>query len=75
MIVDSPGVGESDDMDETVVEYLPEAFAFIYVINCTNAGGVQKDRVSTNDTGVCMENIDTLQKPKQLFFKYIYLVI
>ena len=33
-------------MDEIVREYLPEAFAFIYVINRTNAGGVQKDRVS-----------------------------
>ena len=46
VIIDSPGVGESEIMDEMVREYLPEAFAFIYVINCTNAGGVQKDRVS-----------------------------
>ena len=46
MIIDSPGVGESDEMDEMVIEYLPEAFAFLYVIDCTHAGGVQKDRVS-----------------------------
>lgn len=46
VIIDSPGVGESEIMDEIVREYLPEAFTFIYVINCTNAGGVQKDRVS-----------------------------
>ena len=46
MIIDSPGVGESDEMDEMVIQYLPQAFAFIYVINCTNAGGIQKDRVS-----------------------------
>ena len=46
VIIDSPGVGESEIMDEIVREYLPEAFKFIYVINCTNAGGVQKDRVS-----------------------------
>ena len=32
-------------MDEIVVNYLPNAFAFIYVINSSNAGGVQKDRV------------------------------
>lgn len=44
MIVDSPGVG--DEMDEMVIQYLPEAFAFIYVVNSSNAGGVQKDRVS-----------------------------
>ena len=33
-------------MDEVVVNYLQNAFAFIYVINSTLAGGVQKDRVS-----------------------------
>lgn len=46
VIVDSPGVGESEIMDDIVVRYLPNAFAFIYVINSGNAGGVQKDRVS-----------------------------
>jgi len=48
VIVDSPGVGESEIMDDIVVNYLPNAFAFIYVINSGNAGGVQKDRVSVN---------------------------
>ena len=33
-------------MDNIVVNYFPNAFAFIYVINSGNAGGVQKDRVS-----------------------------
>ena len=47
VIIDSPGVGESDEMDEIVIKYLPEAFAFIYVANSTIAGGVKKDRVST----------------------------
>ena len=28
------------------MDYLPKAFAFIYVINSENAGGMQKDRVS-----------------------------
>ncbi|XP_022806599.1 U-box domain-containing protein 35-like [Stylophora pistillata] len=32
-------------MDDIVKAYLPEAFAFIYVINSVNAGGIQKDRV------------------------------
>lgn len=47
VIVDSPGIGESAEGSEVVIKYLPKAFAFIYVINCANAGGVQKDRVST----------------------------
>ncbi|CAH3030375.1 unnamed protein product, partial [Porites evermanni] len=45
VIIDSPGVGESDEMDEIVIKYLPEAFAFIYVANSTIAGGVKKDRL------------------------------
>ena len=45
-MVDSPGIGESTIMDDMVKEYLPEAFAFIYVINCENAGGIQPDRVT-----------------------------
>ncbi|XP_078379644.1 uncharacterized protein LOC144662656 [Oculina patagonica] len=45
VMVDSPGIGESDIMDKMVEEYLPEAFAFIYVINSANAGGIQKDRI------------------------------
>ena len=49
VIIDSPGIGESDIMDEIVTQYLPQAFAFIYVINSANAGGVQKDRVSIDN--------------------------
>ena len=36
-------------MDEIVTQYLSEAFAFIYVINSANAGGVQKNRVSIDN--------------------------
>ena len=45
MIVDSPGIDESTIMDDIVNKYLPEAFAFIYVINSENAGGIWPDRV------------------------------
>ncbi|XP_002732513.1 uncharacterized protein LOC100370751 [Saccoglossus kowalevskii] len=44
-IVDSPGIGENEAMDNIVTSYLNEAFAFIYVINSANAGGVQEDRL------------------------------
>ena len=44
-IVDTPGIGESEEMTHILVNYLPEAVAFIYVINTANAGGVQDDRV------------------------------
>ena len=47
-------------MDEIVTQYLPQAFAFIYVINSANAGGVQKDRVSNIATEI---NLKTLSPP------------
>ena len=50
MIVDSPGVGESEMMDEFVLNYMSNAFCFMYVTNTHNAGGVQKDRVRIIDS-------------------------
>jgi len=46
VIVDSPGIGDSEHVSKIVFEYMPQAFAFIYVINTSNAGGVQEDRVN-----------------------------
>ncbi|XP_078582264.1 bacterial dynamin-like protein [Branchiostoma floridae x Branchiostoma japonicum] len=45
VIVDSPGVGESEMMDNVVTEYIPKCFAFLYIIDSSNAGGVQADRL------------------------------
>ena len=45
MIVDSPGVGESDVMSSFVL------FCFMYVLSASNAGGIQPDRVRTRITG------------------------
>ena len=42
VLVNYPVVGESGIMDDMVKEYLPEVFAFIYVINSVNAGGIQR---------------------------------
>ncbi|XP_060590684.1 uncharacterized protein LOC132745735 isoform X2 [Ruditapes philippinarum] len=44
-IVDTPGVGESDEISKRLFEYLPNAVAFIYVINSANAGGIQEGRL------------------------------
>lgn len=41
MIVDSPGIGETKEMTEMVLGYILNAAAFIYVIDSTNAGGMQ----------------------------------
>ena len=46
MIVDSPGIGDTEQVSEITLEYLSQAYAFLYVINSPNAGGLQEDRVS-----------------------------
>ncbi|XP_063422214.1 uncharacterized protein LOC134706836 [Mytilus trossulus] len=45
IIVDTPGIGSSDELTMRLLDYLPKAIAFIYVINSSNAGGVQSDRL------------------------------
>ena len=45
MVVDSPGIGDSEQVSKIALEYLPQACAFLYVINSPNAGGLQEDRV------------------------------
>ncbi|CAC5382694.1 unnamed protein product [Mytilus coruscus] len=45
IIVDTPGIGSSEELNKRLLDYLPKAIAFIYVINSSNAGGVQSDRL------------------------------
>lgn len=45
ILVDTPGIGESGKVTEKLMEYLPYAVSFIFVINVANAGGMQSDRV------------------------------
>lgn len=45
-IVDTPGIGDIDQKEvaEETMDYLPNALAFVFVINVAAAGGLQKDR-------------------------------
>ncbi|XP_028395813.1 dual serine/threonine and tyrosine protein kinase-like [Dendronephthya gigantea] len=45
VIVDSPGIGESNVLDDVVNDYFLTAFCFVYVIDSSHAGGVQNDRI------------------------------
>lgn len=47
MIVDTPGCGdlEREKVADMMMSYLPNALAFIFVVNVSNAGGIQDDRV------------------------------
>ena len=54
VIVNSPSIGDSEQVSEIALEYLSQALAFIYVINSPNAGGVQDESVSWTSYFVVM---------------------
>lgn len=45
ILVDTPGIGGSGKVTQKLMEYLPNAVSFIFVINVGSAGGMQSDRV------------------------------
>jgi len=47
VIVDTPGVGESQEFDDLVYQYLPEVFAFIFVLSLSDADGSDDNTEST----------------------------
>ena len=48
-LVDTPGIGEDEEMDAVTLTFVKsvQASGFVYVIKADNAGGVQEDRVGT----------------------------
>ena len=48
VLVDTPGIGGSGEVTEKLLEYIPNAVAFIFVIDVSSAGGLQRDRVNLN---------------------------
>lgn len=45
IIVDTPGIGETDELDQMLIDFLPSAVSMIFVVNASSAGGIQKGRV------------------------------
>lgn len=46
IIVDTPGIGENDKLDQILLDFLPHAVSFVFVVNAKNAGGIHEDRIS-----------------------------
>lgn len=46
ILVDTPGIGGSGTFKERLMEYLPNAVCFIFVIDVLKGGGLQDDRVN-----------------------------
>lgn len=44
-IVDTPGIGDDNDLKEMLDSYIPKAVAFVIVIDVSRAGGLQRDRI------------------------------
>ena len=45
ILVDTPGIGGAGEVSHKMLDYLPNALSFVFVINVASAGGMQRDRV------------------------------
>lgn len=46
VIVDTPGIGENEKLDNILMDFLPHAVSFVFIVNAKNAGGIHEDRLS-----------------------------
>ena len=44
-MVDTPGIGGTGEVTDKLIEYLHNAVSFVFVVDVSSAGGMQKDRV------------------------------
>lgn len=61
ILVDTPGIGGSGKVTQKLIEYLPNALAFIFVIDVSSAGGMQRDRLPE-----ILQKITDLQKQTEM---------
>lgn len=45
ILVDTPGIGGSKELTQRLMEYLPNAVSFIFVIDVSKAGGMHKEKL------------------------------
>lgn len=43
--MDTPGIGENEKLDNILMDFLPHAVSFVFIVNARNAGGIHEDRV------------------------------
>lgn len=45
VLVDTPGIGHNESLDNILFDFLPEVSSLIFVVDAANAGGTHEDRV------------------------------
>lgn len=69
VLVDTPGIGGGNNVDQRLGQYLHAAFGFLYVINTNTAGGVQSSRVGRCFV-YCLVILMYLRKIQHRLLKY-----
>ncbi|CAC5409423.1 unnamed protein product [Mytilus coruscus] len=69
IIVDTPGIGESEELDNILMDLWPHAVSFVFIINAKNAGGIQEDRLLRILKNI-LDNIENMPcfDPREVFF-------
>ncbi|CAG2208605.1 unnamed protein product [Mytilus edulis] len=45
IIVDTPGIGEDKNLEQILLDFLPHAVSFVFVVNANDAGGIHEDKL------------------------------
>lgn len=61
ILVDTPGIGGAVEFTQKLMEYLPNALSFIFVISVERAGGMQDDRLPS-----LLESIKKLRNKNEM---------
>ncbi|CAG2238905.1 unnamed protein product [Mytilus edulis] len=69
ILVDTPGIGEEEGLDNILLGVLQHAVSFIFVVNARNAGGIHEDRILRIFKNILnnMENMPCFD-PHEVFF-------
>lgn len=69
IIVDTPGIGETEDLNKMLMDFLPHAVSFVFVVNARDAGGIHEDRLLKILTTI-MQNRDKMPcfDPRDVMF-------
>lgn len=49
ILVDTPGIGHDDNLDNIVLDFLPHAVSFVFVVNAKDKGGVHENKVNPSE--------------------------
>ena len=70
ILVDTPGIGDKNQEQAAnlMMDYIPDAFAIVFVLNVASSGGIQADRVFSHITLISIRSEANQKRGRELKF-------